>query len=202
MHSSFNERRLHEGDEMETMQMLLPWRDMRIDGGPLISTSLTENETVVLQDMAVDKSVLEIGSAYGYSAIVMAKVAKHVVAVDPHAGYGSLEGSRERMLANLSAYGAVSKVAMMLADSAWALPVLDDLGSMFDLIFIDGDHRRESVRRDVENSLKILAPGGAIVCHDYLEDSCPGVAEAIDALSDEDLLGTVKIVDTMWIYTP
>jgi len=36
----------------------------------------------------------------------------------------------------------------------------------FDLVFIDGLHERDQVLRDVENSLKILEPGGTIVCHD------------------------------------
>lgn len=38
----------------------------------------------------------------------------------------------------------------------------------YDLIFIDGDHRHPQVMRDVSNSLRVLAPGGAIVMHDCL----------------------------------
>lgn len=38
----------------------------------------------------------------------------------------------------------------------------------FDVVFIDGDHRCEQVLRDVENSLRYLTPGGAIVMHDCL----------------------------------
>ena len=36
----------------------------------------------------------------------------------------------------------------------------------FDLIFIDGLHEEEHVRRDILNSLDVLNPGGTIVCHD------------------------------------
>ena len=36
----------------------------------------------------------------------------------------------------------------------------------FDLIFIDGLHEHAQVRRDIENSLHVLNPGGTIVCHD------------------------------------
>lgn len=36
----------------------------------------------------------------------------------------------------------------------------------FDIIFIDGLHEAIQVRSDIENSLKILNPGGAIVIHD------------------------------------
>jgi len=38
--------------------------------------------------------------------------------------------------------------------------------STFDLVFIDGLHRAHQVVRDVENALRVLEPGGTIVCHD------------------------------------
>lgn len=37
---------------------------------------------------------------------------------------------------------------------------------IFDLIFIDGLHTAEQVKKDFENSLKVLSPGGFIVLHD------------------------------------
>ena len=37
---------------------------------------------------------------------------------------------------------------------------------MFDLIFIDGLHTAEQVKKDFENALKILSPNGFIVLHD------------------------------------
>ena len=36
----------------------------------------------------------------------------------------------------------------------------------FDVIFVDGLHLRDQVKRDVENGLTVLKPGGYIVCHD------------------------------------
>ena len=36
----------------------------------------------------------------------------------------------------------------------------------FDLIFIDGLHHADQVKKDIENSLKVLNHGGFIVCHD------------------------------------
>lgn len=35
-----------------------------------------------------------------------------------------------------------------------------------DLVFVDGDHRCPQVLRDVLNSLRLLAPGGAVLLHD------------------------------------
>src|SRR3990167_10422572 len=36
----------------------------------------------------------------------------------------------------------------------------------FDIVFIDGLHEKEQVKRDIENSLKVLNQGGSIVMHD------------------------------------
>lgn len=41
----------------------------------------------------------------------------------------------------------------------------------FDLIFIDGLHEYDQVKRDLENSLQILTPGGIIMLHDTLPDN-------------------------------
>lgn len=41
-----------------------------------------------------------------------------------------------------------------------------EFDTTFDLIFIDGLHTAEQVKKDFENSLKILSPNGFIVLHD------------------------------------
>ncbi len=42
----------------------------------------------------------------------------------------------------------------------------DQNKQQFDLVFIDGLHLSEQVLRDVENSMKVLRPGGVILLHD------------------------------------
>ena len=44
--------------------------------------------------------------------------------------------------------------------------VNNDWETQFDLIFIDGLHTAEQVKKDFENALKILSPNGFIVLHD------------------------------------
>lgn len=48
-----------------------------------------------------------------------------------------------------------------------AVEVLGD----FDLIFIDGLHTAEQVKKDFENALKVLSPNGFIVLHDLLPEN-------------------------------
>lgn len=37
---------------------------------------------------------------------------------------------------------------------------------MYDIIYVDGDHEKNQVLKDIENSLKHLNEGGIILCHD------------------------------------
>lgn len=45
---------------------------------------------------------------------------------------------------------------------------------IFDLIFIDGLHHADQVKRDFENSLRCLSDNGFIVIHDVLPENEPG----------------------------
>jgi predicted O-methyltransferase YrrM len=172
--------------------IFLPWRPVSIDGGPEILTSVTETETEVLHELAADAGeALEVGSAYGYSAIVMAKAGARVTAVDPHAG--ELPGSLGIMQGYLQAYQANS-VLMRVGRSQEILPTCPL--AWFGLVFIDGDHTEATVAHDVEWAIKLLRPGGILLCHDWDEGTCPGVRAAL-----ERLLGPPpELTDTLAVY--
>lgn len=173
--------------------MQLIWRDVAIGDGPPINTSLTEAETAELQRLAKDADVLEVGTAYGYSTVALALVAKRVTAVDPHLTHGSYGD----VLHNLRAYGVSDRVAVLQTYSQHALPALFYEGRRFDLVWIDGDHTAEVVEHDVTWALKMLNPGGVIACHDYDEVTCPGVRTALDKLFG----GPGELTDTLAVYT-
>ena len=173
--------------------MHLPWRGMPVgDDGLLVSTSLTGNETKALASLAAGRDVLEIGSAFGYSACVMALAgARHVTAVDPHAQLAS----HQAMTANLDRAGVADVVTIVRGHSPG---ILATLPGPFGLVFIDGDHGSAAVIADVEAARKLLAGGGVLACHDYGEDCCcPGVRWALEALFPD---GPDEHVDTLAIY--
>src|SRR6266498_2091269 len=117
--------------------MSLPWRPVPVDGGPPILTSITEAETAMLAELAATAGdTVDIGSAYGYSAVVMAKAGARVTTIDPHAGENP--GTLDTLMANLQAYQA-NTVTVSVGTSQEVLPRLP-LG-WFGLVFIDGDHR-------------------------------------------------------------
>lgn len=172
--------------------MKLDWRDVTL-GGPAISTSLTAAETAELQRLANGAEVLEVGSAFGYSAVAMALAGGMVTAVDPHRELSS----HGTMLANLAAYHVSSRVDIRVGDSRQVLPELLDQGRRFDLVWIDGDHQAHMVAHDVEWALKLLRPSGTLAMHDYDEDTCPGVRQALDAWRPPP-----RLVDTLALYGP
>ena len=172
--------------------MKLDWRDVSL-GGLTISTSLTKAETAALQRLAQDAEVLEVGSAYGYSAVAMALAGAQVLAIDPHIWLQS-QGA---MASNLAAYDVSSRVEVRAAWSQDMLPQLVKEGRLFDLVWIDGDHEAPAVAHDVEWARRLLKPTGTLAVHDYDEDTCPGVRQSLDAWRTPPLL-----VDTLAIYGP
>ena len=181
--------------------MLLPWRDLAPGNGPVINTSLTVRETKELQRIvqsfeyhpASAPEVLEVGSAFGYSTVALALAGARVTAVDPHMQLASYE----QMLANLGAYGVAHLVDIRRGDSRQILPALLEEGRSFDLVWIDGDHAADMVTHDVGWAVKLLKDTGTLACHDYHEDTCPGVAQALDAWKPPP-----KVVDTLAVYGP
>lgn len=61
-----------------------------------------------------------------------------------------------------------------------------------DFIFIDGDHRYESVKRDIEKALNLIKSPGILAGHDYA-DSWVGVRTAVD-----EMFGNINLVDSIW----
>jgi predicted O-methyltransferase YrrM len=67
---------------------------------------------------------------------------------------------------NVARAGGTSRVVQLKGDSASILPGL--ASEQFDLVYIDGDHRFEAVRRDVAEARRLVRRGG-VVCGDDLE---------------------------------
>jgi predicted O-methyltransferase YrrM len=175
--------------------MSLPWRPVLLDDSgeaPAILTSITEAESAVLRGLAAGAGeAVDVGSAYGYSAVVMALAGARVTTIDPHAGENP--GTLGALMANLQAYQANS-VTVSVGTSQEVLPRLP--AGWFGLVFVDGDHREPAVEHDVTWALKLLRPGGVLACHDWDEATCPGVRAAL-----ERLLGPPpELVDTLAVY--
>src|SRR5215472_14861205 len=108
--------------------MHLAWRDVEpYPGGQPIMTSVLDEEIALLCELGAGRQVLEIGSAYGYSAVRMAMAgAEHVTAVDNHCGATWLGDTRTVMEANLAVAGVADRVTIVQSDSRAALAALEE----------------------------------------------------------------------------
>jgi cyclopropane fatty-acyl-phospholipid synthase-like methyltransferase len=169
----------------------LPWRHIAPapDLPPLL-TSLLAEEAARLAGLANGTNVLEIGSAYGYSAIVMARGgASTVTAVDPHTW---IPGSQAVMEQAVNHAGLTGRVQITARTSQDTLP---HLPGRFGLVFVDGDHQAAAVEHDLAWAVKLAAPGGVVAVHDYGEDCCcPDVRATCDRLYP----GRGTVTGTLW----
>lgn len=123
-----------------------------------------------LYNIARPCSVLEIGCFQGVSTEFWALHCGRVVAVDP---WPDLH-VRRRFQARAGHYPHVEMV------EGYSPAAIDHVSGLFDMIYIDGDHDYEPVKKDIEATLPHLAPAGWMAGHDY--GSCPGVQQAVDEL--------------------
>jgi Methyltransferase domain len=190
----------HRGGPSEGQASSNGWGQASIGGGPAIITAISSEEAAELAQLSRGSSVLEVGSAHGYSATVMALAGARVTSLDPHSGDTWLGDTLKAMQANLAAYGVTDKVEIVQQLSFTAMPRLTREGRRFGLVFIDGDHLYDAVRVDVANALELLEPGGTIACHDYGEDHwCPDVRRALDDMFPA---GPSRLTGTLFMVTP
>ena len=162
---------------------------------------LTQNEASLLYDHAKDATgpIIEIGSWRGRStsALALGSMAGNkqpVYAVDSFIGItrsdrpsdlGTIAGlnssSPELLRANLDEAGINGLVRIVPKASVEAADDIPDCG----LLFVDGAHDYESVRRDLELYAPKVKVGGTIILHDCHEAD-PGVAKAADELLTPD----------------
>ena len=122
---------------------------------------------------------VEIGSARGRSACHIGLAlrengAGRLYAIDPHRetawNDSDSKDTYRALLRNIRRLGLAHYVEVIRRDSAeaareWTRPI--------DLLFIDGDHSHEGVRRDWEAFVRFVAPFGLVVFHDTLWDLRP-----------------------------
>lgn len=136
------------------------------------------------------RRLLEIGCAGGGTLFLLARVAARnalLIGIDlpSKAGQG-VSGARARLYeeafpvppqririirANSQCESSASRVRRTLEDQP------------LDVLFIDGDHRYEGVRRDFELYSPLVRPGGLVALHDILPDYSKrfGIKTAADA---------------------
>ena len=162
---------------------------------PDVPSSLTEGECRLLAKLAQDREALEVGSWFGRSTIALASGARMVHAVDWHRGdehTGPL-GTLNPFLRNLARYGVRDRVVVHVGRVEEVAPVLRD--DRFDVVFVDGYHTADAVRRDVDLVLRTVRDGGKLAFHDFGRPEY-GVSEVVGELGAEpQVVDTIAVVD-------
>ncbi len=153
---------------------------IREDGAlnPLVEQIHSNEQRVVIKKLAEAAAVdecnfLEIGSWCGDSTLILAEVAKNsggkVYCVDWWRGNADTELENiakeldvfqifwNRILSN----GYENTVIPLRGASFDIVALLRD--EVFDFVFIDADHRYDSVRQDIAESLRLVKPNGGIL---------------------------------------
>ena len=148
----------------EPYRTTTPWKSGLDDGARLLHAIVR---------MARPATIVEIGSARGYSTCALALACAenrhgHVFAIDPHeqnewtdvgTGGETLEFLTGRLrLYRLDNYATIIRKRSSDAADGW--------DGRIDLLFIDGDHTLEGVRRDFERFERWLGPESLVVFHD------------------------------------
>jgi len=148
----------------------------------------------IVADAPPGSLLVEVGSYLGRSVCLLGTLAHEarkglrVVAVDRCTGSSSdsagvgltaaLGGSYAGLLArNIAACGLVGVVTLIVADSADAAELVPDGAAWF--VFLDADHTRAGLTRDIAAWRSKVKRGGILAGHDYRHDEFEGVAEAV-----------------------
>lgn len=159
---------------------------------------LHPSEGAKLEELAVDRDVLEIGSYCGLSAWIMARVAKSVTACDTFKACTNGQDQREdfqTLDAFMNATRGFSNVTAYIGQSEAAAK---DLKGKWDMVFIDAMHTYEDCLGDIKRWWKRISPGGVLVLHDYRHADFPGVEQAADKVFGHAPEGTT-VVTLRWI---
>lgn len=143
-----------------------------------------------------DRGVLEIGSYQGRSTCVLAAalrdeaITAHLISIDPHI---EVPQHRDMVRLNVEATGEASRL-VQIQDSAENLGSLIAPGAV-SMVFIDGDHSREAVERDIACADRWLDANGWMVFHDYWPQ------EHVPYEVEERLIETIRAIRESRILT-
>jgi predicted O-methyltransferase YrrM len=168
---------------------------------PNIATAVTRREARLLESLAKDARVVEVGSLLGFSTVVMARQARRVWAIDPHEGYPQDDPrpTYPEFLRNILRYGVSEKINTITSTVQGARQWFPNPG-FADLAFIDASGLFHDTLEAIIACDHWLKPGGILAVHDYGLDQWPGAGQAIDAWSK--IKGReFDLVDTLAVFS-
>lgn len=161
---------------------------------------MSEKELIWLASSALGhRLIVEFGSLHGRSTRALADHCQGTVwAVDPWGGFYDDESGDDLKAVDTYVYPYFKRNLGDHISTGRVIPVRNFSHSFtlpfeVDMIFIDGDHRYESVIRDLDKAMQLVRKGGLISGHDYNHPLWVGVKRAVD-----DRFSHVETEDSIW----
>lgn len=147
-------------------------------------------------------NILEIGVLFGVNAICLYKLTncqytrKHITLVDPLHGYyqpgemdclTKLPVDRDTLESNLSVSEVPSTdytIIQGVSDNPSVIRKVSN--SYYQVVFIDGDHSYEGIKKDYDNYSGLIAENGYLIFDNYQDGTSPDVDRFIDELLESD----------------
>ncbi len=152
--------------------------------------------------------ILEIGSAWGRSTVLLGMASNKVIwSIDPHTGGLAYEesfrtqDSFDGFLSNLQQNHLTDRVRVIKHTTEDALTdhLIPEM-TRFSLAFIDGMHTAECIEMDFQLAYPRLSPGGVIVFDDYFQPSVVEYARRIDQLAVRNSFSLITRRDTGLVW--
>lgn len=156
----------------------------------------------------LDGEILEIGSAWGRSAVLIALSSeKRLWSIDPHTGgivairENNPQNSFDEFCRNLEKNFVLDKVNILkyTTKEVYEQNLLPE-NINFSFAFIDGLHTAEAVELDFKLAYSKLIKNGILVFDDYFEKSIPDYTQMIDEISNKLNIELIKDFNSKLVY--
>jgi predicted O-methyltransferase YrrM len=173
-----------------------------LHGRELVSTMQTPAQRVVLavaaHHYASDRDIIEIGSAFGGSALLMTAAtntsARPIHSIDPEAS------TRDIMRFAFAREGFLCRLHQIISPSDQAVSRLTHFRGRAGLVFIDGLHTQVAVASDIDLYSPLVAPGGALALHDVVPQLYSVMKVVIGRLLDDRRFEPKCLVDGLMLF--
>ncbi len=148
----------------------------------------------IAQEMPDNCSVVEVGVADGYSALMLAYELKSLgknftLFMVDNCDYGGTNQMQD-ILNHVYKSGLLDHIVFIPKPSLDASCRFNDNG--LDFVFIDASHEYEPTKADIRLWYRKVKTGGILAGHDYWSDENPGVAQAADEVIPAEVLNVEK----------
>jgi predicted O-methyltransferase YrrM len=163
---------------------------------------------VAYQTSGHEGDILEIGSAWGRSAVLLGLASKKPVwSIDPHTGgrayieRGERQDSFDTFIANLARNELEKRVQILKNTTEEVIEkrLLPD-SLKFSMVFVDGLHTARGVEVDFELAFERLVQGGVMIFDDYFQETIPDYTAMINTLALRHGLDLILKKDIMLVY--